>query len=266
MIKSFILRIFCAISLLLPGTLVAAAPDAEGASLKLLENLQIRGDLNGDGDEELALVLVQDPSGSGTFLYLTVLGLADNEVVARSAFIGDRVQVRGGEFGDGMISLDVIQSGQGDPACCPSQKAIRRWELEGARLVEQPVELKGRISLEDLDGSQWVLRSLGADPLPDEPPINLAVKDGQIKGFAACNNYFADIKDDKETAGSVKVGPVGSTRRACSKEVMDLESRYLQALGKVSRFSFMGSHLVLSWTGDNEPSGYLLFAPKAMTP
>ncbi len=51
--------------------------------------------------------------------------------------------------------------------------------------------------------------------------------------------------------GQIAVGPAGSTRRACEPSVMDVESRFLQALSQVQRWQRQDGELVLSGSGDS---------------
>jgi heat shock protein HslJ len=51
--------------------------------------------------------------------------------------------------------------------------------------------------------------------------------------------------------GELAVSQAGGTRMACPGEIMDLERSYLEALGNVSRFSFLAGKLVLVWQKDD---------------
>lgn len=244
----------------LSAAVVATAEEPRPPSLFLQKSFQVTGDLNGDGTDEVALILVNNPGGSGTFIYLTVLAMQNDKIVSYSAFVGDRVQVRSGEIKDGILSLQVIQAGKTDPSCCPSQKALRSWTLGKSGLEEQAVKILGRLSAEDIAGTQWVLVKFSHEDAPSAPPLTLTYKKRRISGQSACNNYFAQLQDDGEMAGQIKMGPVGSTGKMCNETKMKLEKRYLQALAHVTSFSFLGNQLILSWNGADK-SGYLVFKP-----
>jgi hypothetical protein len=93
------------------------------------------GDLNGDGTTDAALILTIDPSGSGTFYYLTtVINLETSPVQAGTAYIGDRQGIKALHIVRGQINLDYITQGPNDPLCCASEQRIRSYILEDARL------------------------------------------------------------------------------------------------------------------------------------
>ncbi|WP_165394717.1 META domain-containing protein [Methanofollis fontis] len=68
---------------------------------------------------------------------------------------------------------------------------------------------------------------------------------GQMSGSAGCNDYFASYEAD---AGSLRIGPVGTTRMACADPagVMDQETAYLGLLPEVSAYAITGDVLALS--------------------
>ncbi len=239
---------------------VARSEESRLPSLFQQQNFQVSGDLNGDGQDEVALILVNNPGGTGTFIYLTVLGMQNDKIVSHTAFVGDRVQVRSGEIKDGILRLQVIQAGKTDPACCPSQKAVRSWKLGKSGLEEQKVKILGRLSAGDMAGTHWVLAKFSRDDAPPVPPLTLTYQKGRITGQSGCNSYFAQLQDDGEMAGAIKVGPVDSTRKMCDAASMKLEKRYLQALAHATSFSFQGNQLILSWNSKDR-GGFLAFKP-----
>lgn len=102
------------------------------------------------------------------------------------------------------------------------------------------------VALEDLDGTRWSLVALGGDAsLPEGTGITLAFKDGRITDSGGCNGYFASV--ESPSPGMLAIGPIGSTRRACPSEVMDLEGRYLTALEKVTQCELARGRLTLVW-------------------
>jgi len=69
-------------------------------------------------------------------------------------------------------------------------------------------------------------------------------KDGNLTGFAGCNNYDAPYK---AAAPKLSIGPVASTRKECAtpKGVMDQELRYLTALHTAATYRIEGTRLEL---------------------
>ena len=69
-------------------------------------------------------------------------------------------------------------------------------------------------------------------------------KDGQMTGFAGCNDYNGPYKG---TAPKISIGPVASTRKHCAEPagVMAQESQYLAALATVATYRVEGTKLEL---------------------
>ncbi len=227
----------------------------------LIDGFELLGDLDGDGKEEIVLAFWDAPGGSGVFNYLVILDLANGNISSRSIFVGDRVQILGGEIEGNKIIVNLVEHAATDPACCPAQKTTRSWAYEkDGNFREMPVKLTGRLSVEDIGGTEWILAMLNGETVPEDLQISLTYDDGQIKGNAGCNSYFADMKDQEDAGGRVKLGPVGSTRKVCPEDVMHMESSYLRSLGNTSSFSLVGLQLVLSWNSTDQ-SGSLIFIP-----
>jgi hypothetical protein len=103
----------------------------------MVEDFRAVGDLDGDGRDEIAVVLWQNSGGSGTFYYIAVLGVRDGRCVnIATDIVGDRVRVEGGRITDGEIVLDLLTAGPEDPVCCPSRKGVMSWKFSNGRLMK----------------------------------------------------------------------------------------------------------------------------------
>ena len=110
-----------------------------GASRPRVELLDhhVSGELGASPGDETAAFLSENSGGSGTFLYLAVIGRDSGKIKnLDTVLIGDRVQVEGVRLEHGAIVVDVLQSGPDDPMCCPTESATRAWRLERGELVE----------------------------------------------------------------------------------------------------------------------------------
>ena len=99
-------------------------------------------------------------------------------------------------------------------------------------------------------GGTWVLES-GTGPrgpveVPPDARVDLVYADGQFRGTAACNSYFADVDRD---GAAITIGGVGATEMACDEPRMAAESAYLAALPEVTEVARDGDTLTLSGDG-----------------
>jgi heat shock protein HslJ len=236
---------------------------AGGASrprVQLVGNFLLHADLTGDGKEEAVVLLAESSGGSGTFTYIAVMGLQGGGVVnIGTAPLGDRVQIRDSHIDNGVISIDVVQAGQDDAACCPTEKATRVWKLDGGGLVELAEQVTGGVSVSDLEGVEWLLRQFGSgDDAPNEPEITLILDDGRVSGHSGCNRYMGHV-NTKDGGSVMGFGPLAGTMMACPQDLMALEQRYLKALAGVRRFSFLTGQLALTSVDEDGQVSILIF-------
>ena len=100
---------------------------------------QATGDLNGDGAQDAAVVLVANPGGSGTFTYLAAVvnrnGAA--EPIA-SVFLGDRIIVKSLAIESGKIFATLLTRKPNEPmAAKPTVEVKRMFKLRGDSFVEE---------------------------------------------------------------------------------------------------------------------------------
>ncbi len=232
-----------------------------GASVPALwlnEDFHLTGDLDGDGADEAVAYLDYSGGGTGQFGYLAAMSRQGSAIMQRGiGLIGDRVQIRDARIDGTRIVLDVLQAGPDDGMCCPSQLATRIFALEGAALVEVGTDITGIASPATLEG-EWILRRFSADEdAPAQPEITMAIEGDRISGASGCNTFTGAVAGG-ETATSLSVGPLASTRRACPAEAMELEARYLSALQRASTWAFRAGRLVVSY-GEGTDFGSLVF-------
>ena len=116
-------------------------PFAPGAAsrpvVRLVPGMTALGDLDGDGHDEVVVVLAHNSGGSGVFMYLAVMSDGDGSVEnIATTNLGDRVKVIDVEINDGKLHSQLVEHGPKDPMCCPTLQVSREWLLEGDRLVE----------------------------------------------------------------------------------------------------------------------------------
>ena len=216
-------------------------------------DLLLSGDLDGDGNEDAVAFLWSATGGSGTLNYLAVFERNARGVQnTATVLLGDRVQLRAARIVDGRIEVDVVQHGPNDAACCPGENATRSWMITGDQLIEQEAQIGDRLSVADLEGTEWRLKG--------NEVVTLTVTEGRVAGWAHCNNYFGSITDG-DTPGVITIGPLASTRKACVDEtLMGQEQAYLQTLSGVTHFGFVTGTLALTSRADGDVKS-LIFEP-----
>lgn len=94
------------------------------------------GDLDGDGVEDAAVILIVQSGGSGTFYYLcAVLNEAGDPLNEATLFLGDRIRIRDLAIRDGRVEIDMVVQGRGDPMAKPTHEVHRAYKLSGKRYL-----------------------------------------------------------------------------------------------------------------------------------
>ena len=234
-----------------------AEDGASRPSAGLVEDTYVRGPVEGFETEVAAILLWESSGGSGTRLYLAATPSTAEPVSA--VLVGDRVQVRRFAAEDGDLVLDVVQAGPDDPACCPTQLAVRRFRGAGSELLETAPEITGTLSVAaTLVGTRWHFASFGRDDLaPAGSDIEISFPGEGLAGISGCNRFQGAWTE--EAPGEISFGPLARTLKACPEANMVLEDRFLAALARTRGYSFLGGKLALELDpADGEPS-FLLF-------
>lgn len=95
----------------------------------LASDFILRGDIDGDGNDEALVLVWQSSGGSGTFNYIALMDQSDDGLLnTATAPLGDRVKVLGGSISKNLLELQLIEHDEDDPACCPTRKATRYYD------------------------------------------------------------------------------------------------------------------------------------------
>ncbi len=95
------------------------------------------GDLNADGINDAATILVADPGGSGTFYYLhTVINGYSYFYDAAADTLGDRIKIESIKINEGDINIDMVIHKDEDPLCCPTDKVNRVYRFKDNQLFK----------------------------------------------------------------------------------------------------------------------------------
>ncbi|HET9887414.1 MAG TPA: YbaY family lipoprotein [bacterium] len=94
-----------------------------------------------------------------------------------------------------------------------------------------------------LVGTSWKLQDLQGKRVLNQVEATLSFPEaGLVAGNATCNSFFGTVQVKGQ---SMKFGPIGSTKMACADSIMDQETKYLQALHKVEKFTIQEPEHIL---------------------
>ncbi len=112
----------------------------------------------------------------------------------------------------------------------------------GGRSSKDPMaSLAGEWTLDWMQGTGPVAPSTGRPA----PSITIAT-DGKVTGFTGVNRMSSSLDTARAAKGEFALGPTASTRMAGPPEAMQLETDFLDALERATRYRIDGNHLVLS--------------------
>ncbi len=97
------------------------------------------GDLNGDGKQDVAVILTQEPGGSGTFYYLAAaLKAADGTATGTNALLlGDRIIPRSTAVDGDMVTVKYLDRQTGEPmSAAPAVAMTRFFKFANGQLSE----------------------------------------------------------------------------------------------------------------------------------
>ena len=133
----------------------------------------------------------------------------------------------------------------------------------GRRPEESAAAKTGRLSIEAIADTEWVLRGWAWDePAPAAPEVTLTLDGARLVGSAGCNTYFAQVKAG-DAPGDLTVGPAGATRKMCPEPAMSVEARFLQQLSGVTQLRFVAGQLALRYTKPDRTIGAMMFDRRA---
>ncbi len=86
------------------------------------------GDLNGDGTKDVAFLLTQETSGSGTFFYLaSALKTSEGWQSAGTVFLGDRIAPQSDNINNGTITINYVDRKPSEPMTATPSVGISKY-------------------------------------------------------------------------------------------------------------------------------------------
>jgi hypothetical protein len=109
---------------------------SDGWASVLMHEKYAFGDLNGDGVDDAAVILVSSGGGSGSFYDLcTVTDRNSDPINSGFKHLGDRKIINEISISEGQINLDIVIHGPNDPMCCPMLDTIMRFVLVDEKIT-----------------------------------------------------------------------------------------------------------------------------------
>ena len=186
-------------------------PFVEGGAsrprVEYIDGSERYGDLNDDGIDDAAVLLVENSGGSGVFTYVGAqLNQNGQPSDAGTVWSGDRTQVADMSIADGIITVELVTQGPNDPQCCATLKVRKILAIQDGWLAETGSEEMGTVGLADLDGSTWHLIELAQDqPALTDVEVTLVFEGEQLSGNGGCNQYSGSLSS--EGGQQLTVGP-----------------------------------------------------------
>jgi hypothetical protein len=88
------------------------------------------GDLDADGQDEVAALISENYGGTGVFVFLAVYANVNGRLTYQASMIvDDRPQLSKLSIENGEIFLEAIIHGMDDPMCCPTLKTMRHYRF-----------------------------------------------------------------------------------------------------------------------------------------
>jgi len=113
-----------------------------------------------------------------------------------------------------------------------------------------------------LDTDVWTLSELHKEPLLPNTAITLQFKQGELAGFAGCNEYSGEYTavDNGDGTYTISIDKLETTRLACPRDIMEQEERYLTILEEATKATIKENELILNSPSD-ELDFYLVEVP-----
>ena len=107
-----------------------------------------------------------------------------------------------------------------------------------------------------LDTRAWTLSMINGQPLLPGSAITLQFLNGQLAGFAGCNDYNGSYTavDNGDGTFGVTVNSLNTGRRACPQDIMTQEDNFTNVLQTATSAVIQENMLTLSG-----PNGQLVF-------
>jgi heat shock protein HslJ len=240
----------------------AETPAAPGSATTIVTSYfgnDARGDLNGDGRDDVVFLLTQEPGGSGTFYYVVAALAAENRYVgSRALLLGDRIAPQSVAIDpNGIITVSYADRAPGESFATPpsTAKSIRvKLDTESLQFGEVAQDFEGEAdpARMRLDMKTWVWVGArfadGTELVPrraDAFTLTFGA-DGRFSATTDCNRLGGTYTT---TGDALTFGDVFATRMFCEGSQ---ENEFSALLDAVVRYRFTArGQLLLALDSDS---------------
>lgn len=222
----------------------------------------VTGDLDGDGDSDAAILLENNPGGSGTFYY-AVLALNNNGVykATNSMFLGDRIAPQTIEIRDGRAVYNYAIRKSGEAFSVPPSIGKSTWvylDVKNNKIGEWVKDFEGESdpNIMTLGMKKWVWEKTqmndGKVVIPKKPGVfTLTFENTGFRATTDCNSINGSYK---KNGNNIEFTKMASTLMYCEGSQ---EQDFSKFLGEVGGFMFTNKgELILMLKVD---SGTMMF-------
>jgi len=138
------------------------------------------GDLNRDGVNDIVLILISSPGGSGTFfdLHFVLNGYSDIYDYS-NVFLGDRIQPKNLSVEASKVFLNMIVHDEGDPLCCPTKDVLKSYVIFEDQVAELNSNI-GTLQEYDRENISVLVDDLIIDIILKDYPIEFDLESGEL--------------------------------------------------------------------------------------
>jgi heat shock protein HslJ len=240
---------------------VAQTPAAPGSAASIVTRYfgnEVRGDLNGDGREDVVFLLTQETGGSGTFYYaVAALDTERGLVGSQAVLLGDRIAPQTTSLqSDGVIVVNYADRAPGDSLTTPPSVGKTLWlKLDPAtlQLGEWVRDFEGEAdpAVMTLDMKTWVwiraVDNAGVEVVPGRAEAFTLTfgAEGRFSATTDCNRVNGGYESDGR---ALAFRGMAMTRMFCADSQ---ESVFTGLLERTAGYSFTSrGELVLQLASD----------------
>jgi len=208
------------------------------------------------GEQIVATILVSQTGGTGTFYDLVVLREENGQLGSpAAAYLGDRIVVNSLAIVEGVIVVDMVVQGPEDPFCCPTQRVIQTYELQGEELVRISSEVltaeeAQAPDMPDISGIIWNWQELitPVEQVTVDNPEKYTVEfkgGGELSVTADCNVGGGTYEIEGQ---SISINITSTTLALCAEgSNSDL---FFSSLDNAATYFMDGSNLMIDQFAD----------------